>query len=110
MIRRRFIHAIAMIAMIPMFQAACSSHDVEPPKVSSPDETLVTYTVKGMTCEGCEGHIREELGKLPNVTQVVASHKAEKAWMIVKGELPSKDAVQIAIRAAGENYTLEDDR
>ncbi|MCB9854419.1 MAG: heavy-metal-associated domain-containing protein [Phycisphaerales bacterium] len=107
---RSWICLLGISAALPFVGLACSKEStgdvVEPPKVSSPDEKLVTYTVTGMTCSGCEGHIRDELGKLPNVTKVVASHTKEKAWMIVKGEAPSKEAVEKAIKAAGENYKL----
>lgn len=110
---RHWMCLLGMAAALPFVSLACSKESnggdvVEPPKVSSPDEKLVTYTVTGMTCSGCEGHIRDELGKLPNVTKVVASHKKEKAWLIVKGDAPSKDAVEKAIKAAGEDYKLVD--
>ncbi|MCA9257477.1 MAG: heavy-metal-associated domain-containing protein [Phycisphaerales bacterium] len=102
---------LTLIAAAPFAGFACSKDSpaeevIEPPKVSSPDEKLVTYKVTGMTCESCEGHIRKELGKLPNVTKVVASHAQEKAWMIVKGDAPSKDAVEKAIKAAGPQYKV----
>jgi copper chaperone CopZ len=32
--------------------------------------TTSTYTVTGMTCEHCVGAVREELGRLPGVTEV----------------------------------------
>lgn len=109
---RFWICLLAMAVALPVTGVACSSEGkrdvVEPPKVSSPDEKLVTYTVTGMTCEGCEGHVRTELAKLPNVTKAVASHKEKKAWMIVKGDAPSRDAVEKAIKAAGDTYALGD--
>lgn len=107
---RKSICMLTLMALLPIAGMACSSdaasEPVEPPKVSSPDETLVTYTVTGMTCSSCEGHVQEQLAKLPNVQKVVASHKDKKAWMIVKGDAPSKDDVEKAIKAAGANYKL----
>ena len=37
--------------------------------------TTVTLPVSGMTCGGCEQAITRVLGRLPGVTETVASHR-----------------------------------
>lgn len=108
---RHWMCLATITAALPFVSLACSSKAneevVTPPKASE-NEKLVAYKVTGMTCSGCEAHIRTELAKLPNVTKAVASHKEQKAWIVVKGEEPSRDEVEKAIKAAGDNYKLGD--
>ncbi len=93
-----------------IFLAGCSREaTVEPPTASAPDEQVVAYKVTGMTCSGCEGHIRDELGKLPNVREVRASHQKERVWLVVSGKAPSSEDVRDAVKKAGDQYELADD-
>lgn len=62
-----------------------------------------TFTVVGMTCGHCEASVREEVGELPGVEQVQASH--ESGTVVVTSAAPlDRAAVAAAVEEAG--YTL----
>lgn len=50
--------------------------------VSESDINKVEYSIKGMTCTGCEVHIESEVNKLDGIIEVKANH--EKGNTIVK--------------------------
>ena len=50
--------------------------------VSESDINKVEYSIKGMTCTGCEVHIESEVNKLDGIIEVKANH--EKRNTIVK--------------------------
>ena len=59
------------------------------------------YTVTGMTCENCEKHIREEVGHLAGVTDIVIS-RAEGTLQVTTAVAPVDDtAVLAAVAEAG---------
>jgi copper chaperone CopZ len=49
---------------------------------SESDINKVEYSIKGMTCTGCEGHIESEVNKLDGIIEVKANY--EKGNTIVK--------------------------
>jgi copper ion binding protein len=51
-----------------------------------------TLHVTGMTCGGCENAVRRAVGKLPGVSEVVASHADERVTV-------SFDEAQVALAA-----------
>jgi Cu2+-exporting ATPase len=58
--------------------------------------------VKGMVCEGCEEHLREELLELPGVTSVAASHKDEQVTLILQGwTRADREIVESTVKKAG---------
>ncbi|MDO5512196.1 heavy-metal-associated domain-containing protein [Corynebacterium sp.] len=60
------------------------------------------YQVEGMTCGHCEMSVREEVGEVPGVSTVDASH--ETGTVTVTGEGFTDAAVTAAIEEAG--YTV----
>lgn len=50
--------------------------------VSESNIDKVEYSIKGMTCTGCEVHIESEVNKLDGIIEVKANH--EKGNTIVK--------------------------
>ena len=62
--------------------------------------TTSTYTVTGMTCEHCVGAVREEVGRLPGVTDV--SVDLSSGTVTVTSETPlSDDEVRASVDEAG---------
>ncbi|HTW17592.1 MAG TPA: heavy-metal-associated domain-containing protein [Nocardioides sp.] len=59
-----------------------------------------TWTVSGMTCGHCEMSVREELGELPGVTAVAASHETGEVVVTSDGPL-DRAAVAAAVEEAG---------
>ena len=62
--------------------------------------TTSTYTVTGMTCEHCAGAVREELGRIPGVTEVAVD--LPSGAVTVVSEQPVTDAdVRAMVDEAG---------
>ena len=61
------------------------------------------YTVDGMTCGHCEMSVKEEVGEVPGVTAVEASHETGK--VSVSGEGFTDDQVAAAVTEAGYTVT-----
>lgn len=59
-----------------------------------------TWTLSGMTCGHCEMSVREELGELPGVTAVEASHETGRVVVTSDGPL-DPTAVAAAVEEAG---------
>jgi copper chaperone CopZ len=45
----------------------------------------ITLPVKGMVCEGCEEHLREQLLDAPGVKSVAPSHQDAQVTIVVSG-------------------------
>ena len=58
------------------------------------------YTVTGMTCENCERHIREEVARIPGVTDVAVSRETRRL-AVTAGAPVDDDAVLAAVDEAG---------
>jgi Cu2+-exporting ATPase len=58
--------------------------------------------VRGMVCEGCEQHLREELLELPGVTSAVASHKDEQVTLVLEGwTRADRETIESTVKRAG---------
>lgn len=57
--------------------------------------STTTYDVTGMTCGHCEGSVRREIAKLPEVTDIAVS--AASGSLVITSDSPVDDA---AVRAA----------
>jgi copper ion binding protein len=62
--------------------------------------TTSTYTVTGMTCEHCVGAVREEVGRIPGVTDVAVD--LPSGVVTITSEQPvSADQVRAMVDEAG---------
>jgi copper chaperone len=59
-----------------------------------------TWSVSGMTCGHCEMSVREEIGEIPGVTTVEASHETGRVVVTSDGPLDPA-AVAAAVEEAG---------
>lgn len=57
------------------------------------------YTVTGMTCEHCEKSVQEEIGEIPGVSNVTASHTSGQVSVL--GENFTDEQVAAAVAEAG---------
>lgn len=71
----------------------------------TPTDASRTYTIEGMTCEGCTGHIRTAVGGLPNVKAVEVSYADGTATVVFEGDAVDDQAVIQAVAGAG--YTAQ---
>ena len=65
---------------------------------SSETETMKTFKVDGMTCNGCVGRLQKVLSKLEGVTEAIVTLEPGEAK--VDGSI-SKEAIVTAIEGAG---------
>lgn len=109
-----FVKALLVMFLVAGF--ACSSNrtkensDNEKTELTATtDAGLVTLTVEGMTCTGCENTLKSKLITIEGVQSVEASH--ETGTVVVKmskEELNSEDAPQLKLAKAVEEsgYTV----
>lgn len=71
---------------------------------TTPAQTGVRYRIDGMTCRGCEAHVREAVGALPGVQSVSASY-AQGLADVVWDAPPDHDAVGRALTPHGYTAT-----
>ncbi len=62
--------------------------------------TTSTYTVTGMTCEHCVGAVREEVGRIPGVTDVVVDLPTGRVTVTSENPLATED-VRARVDEAG---------
>jgi copper chaperone len=62
--------------------------------------TVNSYTVTGMTCEHCVGAVREEVGRIPGVTDV-AVDLASGRVTVTSEEPVTTEAVRAMVDEAG---------
>jgi copper chaperone CopZ len=66
--------------------------------------TRLEIVVEGMTCEGCENTVQEQLKKIEGVSAVSASHVDEIVIVEADTSLSKIDALEEAINSLG--YTV----
>lgn len=59
-----------------------------------------TFNVEGMMCSRCEAHVREAVGKIAGVAEVVADHNASKVTVKLSADVDDS-AIKAAIEGAG---------
>jgi copper chaperone len=62
--------------------------------------TEATYTVTGMTCQHCVRSVTEEVGEIPDVTDVDVDLASGRVTVRSRGEVDS-GAVRAAVEEAG---------
>jgi len=61
----------------------------------------LTLTVTGMTCGGCENAVKRVLGTVDGVSNVTASHAANRVTLDLDTSKATREAVAEAIARAG---------
>lgn len=67
----------------------------------------VEFFVKGMTCSGCEEHIRHTVSELEGVTEVAVSYEEGKAVVSYDKSKTAPEKIETAINSTG--YKVVDD-
>lgn len=61
----------------------------------------VEFTIKGMTCAGCEHHVKTEISKLKGIIEVVVSYEKGNAIVRFDSKQTSIDEIVKAINSTG---------
>jgi copper chaperone CopZ len=101
---------ILLFMILAMAAYACNQGKTgtEVPKaVTAAAIKTVKLGVEGMSCEGCENTIKEEVGKIDGVSEVVASHVDKFATISFDSTKTTLTALSEVITAAGYEVTGE---
>lgn len=63
------------------------------------------YSLKGMTCSGCEAKVRDALLKLPEIESVDLSHEEDSAEIKMSAHLPLS-TLKKALKPLGDKYSI----
>lgn len=61
----------------------------------------VEFTIKGMTCSGCEHHVKAEISKLKGIVEVVVSYEKGNAIVKFDNKQTSITEIEKAINSTG---------
>lgn len=61
----------------------------------------VEFTIKGMTCSGCEHHVKTEISKLKGIVEVVVSYEKGNAIVKFDNKQTSIEQIEKAINSTG---------
>ncbi len=95
----RIILVLLFLTAAPL--AACSGSDPQATAPATAELTTVSFSVQGMTCEGCEQAITQALLQQPGVTEAGASHEAGTAWAKAGPDAPSPTTLAGVISELG---------
>lgn len=68
--------------------------------------TKLTLEVQGMTCGSCEQAIQTEVGRLPGVRAVRASHREKRAWVTLERGRVTTETIIKTINRLGYRASL----
>lgn len=69
----------------------------------SPNQKIAYVTIKGMTCRGCEQHVKTEINRLKGITDVNVSYAQANAVVRFNPAQTSVDAIRKAVATTGYN-------
>jgi copper chaperone CopZ len=78
--------------LLGLYPVYVSTDGAEQPPNSEPRVALVTYSIEGMTCGGCESHVETAFAEIAGVASVDASHQDEA---VVVGWLDEPNIIAI---------------
>ena len=61
----------------------------------------VEFTIKGMTCSGCEHHVKTEISKLKGIVEVIVSYEKGNAIVKFDNKQTSIEQIEKAINSTG---------
>ena len=66
-----------------------------------PAQQIAYVTIKGMTCEGCEHHVKSEVGKLKGIAETKVSYQQGNAVVKYDPKQTSTAEIKKAVAATG---------
>ena len=61
----------------------------------------VEFSIEGMTCTGCENHVKSEISKLPGIVEVTVSYSKNNAVVTFDKTKTTIEAIEKAINSTG---------
>jgi len=95
--------SLAMLAL-PYYSNVFYSYDSPKPISKNAFEAIYKFEIKGMTCTGCEEHVKHEVLKLSGITNLEVSYKSGNAIISFDDTSTNEDSILVAIENTG--YTV----
>lgn len=107
---RKFLGMVTIVAVLllafPSYASIFFSEAENTTVVASQgDLQKVEFTIKGMTCTGCEHHVKSEVNKLEGIIEVSVSYEKGNAIVKFAKIKTSIEAITAAINATGYKVT-----
>ncbi len=107
---RKFLGIVTVVAVLllafPSYASVFFS-DAENTTVvaSQGDLQKVEFTIKGMTCTGCEHHVKSEINKLDGIIEVAVSYEKGNAIVKFNKTKTTIEVITAAINSTGYKVT-----
>lgn len=92
--------AVAAFAFFPEYMTVLNGDGISRQAHGAPAQTVVVYTVAGMTCGGCASHAKDALEKIEGVASASVSY-AHRAATVVWNTKPDDTRVVAALAEPG---------
>jgi copper chaperone CopZ len=107
---RKFLGIVTVVAVLllafPSYASVFFSDAENTAVVASQDDLQkVEFTIKGMTCTGCEHHVKSEVNKLDGIIEVSVSYEKGNAIVKFDKTKTSIEAITAAINSTGYKVT-----
>lgn len=103
------VTAVSVLAMtFPYYnQFFYPQNNKQVPVLSSENIQKIKFTVSGMTCSGCEEHVKQAVNQLPGIVEVKADYESGTASIQYDHTRSDKTAIRKAIATTGYTVTEE---
>lgn len=106
---KRFLVIVTVLAGLmlafPMYaNIFFPNHESEISVAKHTNMKTTEFSIEGMTCTGCEGHITHEVNKLPGIIQATASYENGNA--IIEFDQTQTDIEEIEKAIANTGYSV----
>lgn len=99
------LFAIAMLAF-PYYSKAFYANPAKPAAIVAVNNTqTVEFKIKGMSCVGCEDHVKGEVYKQAGISKVEVSYANKNAVVQFDKTKTTKEAIQAKINSIGYTVT-----
>jgi mercuric ion transport protein len=94
--------ASALMIAFPAYSKIFFPQNVKEQVAIQPSKTqTVEFGIKGMTCAGCEEHVKAEVNKLPGIVQLSVSYEKRNAIVVFDPSKTTAKAIHEAINKTG---------
>ncbi|MGX5856056.1 mercuric transport protein MerTP [Dyadobacter jiangsuensis] len=102
---KKFLSLVTLVAVfliaVPSYSGLVYQQTQETQQPISKTDKTAYIQIKGMTCEGCEHHVKQEVNKLKGIRQVQVSYKTGNATVRYDSKKTSLSEIKKAVNATG---------
>lgn len=102
---KKFLSLVTLVAVLlitfPSYSGLVYRQKQQAQQPASKTEQTAFIKIKGMTCDGCEHHVKQEVSKLKGIHQVQASYKNGNATVKYDSKKTSLAEIKKAVDATG---------